>query len=199
MWRRYYTNKRQEDLYLRKISISFFTQRGYLKQDVSYHSGSYVWMMWEEQVASIAYQLSKDDEKGQGSIRVMFHRKDLEKDFDYEIKLVATPCYFWWLRWWFIDPCYRGYRKCAVLYFQHNGYFASGKTIDLAYYTQNERRGAYKAQMESLRAMVLHKTIKYPYRNGKPTRKMKRCIKYILNSPSAKGYTLDDMVKACHR
>lgn len=181
------------------MTISFFTKRGYLKKGLSYHSGNYIWMIWEEEIGKISYQLLKDDGKGKGSIRVMFHRKDLEKDFDYDIQLVATPCHFGWLRWWFLDPCYSGYRKCAVLYLQYNGYFASGKIINIAYCTQNERRGVMKAYMEWLRAIMLHKTIKYPYRRGKPTRKMRRFIKYVLNGPSAKGYSVDDMVKSCYR
>lgn len=196
MWRRYYINQRPEELYMRKMAMSFFTKRGYLKEGVSYHSGSYIWLMWEEEVASIGYCLSKDDTKREGYMRVMFRMKSSGKDFDYKIQLVATPCNFGWLRWWFLDPCYNGYRKCAVLYFQNNGYFASGKTINIAYYTQNERRGAMKSEMEWIRAMVLHKTIKYPYRNGKATRKMRRLLKYLWNSPSARGYSVDDIINA---
>jgi len=38
--------------------------------------------------------------------------------------------------------------------------------------------------MNATKAIVLQRTMKYPYRNGKETRKMKRFLKLSYNNPS---------------
>jgi hypothetical protein len=38
--------------------------------------------------------------------------------------------------------------------------------------------------MNAIRALVLKKTIKYPFRNGKPTRKMQRFLRLSYKNPT---------------
>jgi len=38
--------------------------------------------------------------------------------------------------------------------------------------------------MNATKAIVLQRTMKYPYRNGKETRKMRRFLKLSYNNPS---------------
>lgn len=111
---------------------------------------------------------------------------------DYHITLVATRCNLWGMRWWFLCPC-KG-NKCAKLYMQSNGVFASRETLNLSYESRNHSRleRYYKALFWPNNPEVneLYKSIKYPYRNWKPTRKMRRYLK-----KSYSPYTLDEQAR----
>jgi len=196
---RYYYNKKQRADYMKRMSISFFTRYGYLR-GASAQSWVHTWKLWGMNNGSIWFTISRDDKTKEGILRVQFSHTDKQWDnreeFDYCIRLIATECYFGWLRWWFFDPCDPLERKCSVLYKQSNWYFASWKTLNLSYNTQNERRWALKAEFQSIRWIVLYNKIKYQYRNGRPTRKMKRVLKYLSGGLVAKNYTAEDVVKS---
>ncbi len=191
MWRYYYNKRDTTDDY-KKMTISFFKKHGYLKDGLSYASWSLNWIRNDMPNGSISFSVSRDDERGTGHIRVFFTQTDRatqeKKEYDYKISIISTPCYFGWRRWWFLDPCKETPLRCSILYLQDNGAFASRKTLNLAYESQNEsrfgRRLSFLMGMNATKAIVLQRTMKYPYRNGKETKKMKRFLKLSYNNPS---------------
>lgn len=197
---RYYFDKKNRAEDFNTISISLFTSWGHLKMGApSVFSRVIEWKRWDTVTSSITYSLDKDDESREWYLRVSFTKTiydEGKKEFDYRIALIATPCNYWGLRWWFIDPCDPMRRKCCVLYMQNNGYFASRKTLNLAYDSQSQRKWVLGAEMKSLKAIVLYGKIKYKYRNWEPTRKMKRVLKYLSGGLVSNNYTADDIVNS---
>ena len=191
MWRYYYSKRNTTDDY-KKFSIAFLRKHWFLEKWVDLRYGTISWSRWDTQTGSIAFWIDKNDADMRWDIRVLFaqtHRDTWEKkDFDYKIPIIATECHYGWLRWWFIDPCSKDEKKCLILYWQSNGYFASRKTLNLAYESQNEskfgRKLSYLMGMNATKAIVLQRTIKYPYRNGSPTKKMRRFLKLSYNNPT---------------
>ncbi len=113
-------------------------------------------------------------------IRMGFTQTDRygnKKDFNYDIRITVTDCYYWWLRYWFICPNCR--KRYGCLYLENDWYFYCRKCMNLGYQSQLE--WAYSRMLDIVlrpgirdeeEANELLKTIKYPYRNGKPTRKL---------------------------
>jgi len=179
MWRHkdysiYYTND------YKSIDISFLKKHWYLNSD--FRSWTITWSIAWEKTWSISVEVKrlrdlKNDQTR--TLRVHFTQTDRytweKKNFDYIIRLTHTCCNYWWMRYWFICPC--GWNRCWKLYLQGNWYFASRKTLWLKYEEQNESkkwRGFNRVFPHYYKAEQLYKTIKYPYRNWKPTRKYKR-------------------------
>lgn len=191
MWRYYYSKRNTTDDY-KRFTIAFLKKYGYLDTDVTCKYGSIKWSVWGNETWSMWFWIEKNNEEMRWSVKVMFTQTKRDtwekKDFDYKIPLIATKCNYGGLRWWFLDPCSETRLKCLVLYWQSNGYFASRKTLNLAYESQNEgrfwRRLSYLMGMNATKAIALRRTMKYSYRNGKPTKKMKRFLKLSLNNPS---------------
>lgn len=191
MWRYYYSKRNTTDEY-KRFTIAFLKKHGYLDHAVTCRYGSIKWSIWDQETGSMWFWIEKNNEEMRWSVRVIFtqtKRDTWEKtDFDYKIPLIATKCNYGWLRWWFLDPCSETRLKCLVLYWQSNGYFASRKTLNLAYESQNEwrfgRRLSYLMGMNATKAIALSRTIKYEYRNGRPTKKMRRFLKLSYNNPS---------------
>lgn len=183
MWRYSYWDWKREITDFKSIPISFFKKYGYLKNWSK--SWSLNWSRRWESTWSIGFQAFISDEES--FLRVYFTQTDKEwvkKDFDYKIPLVKTLCNYGWFRWWFLCPC--KWDRCWVLYLQSNWYFASRKTLNLCYWEQKESkkwRAYWKVLTDnSEKVLEIEKTIKYPYRNWKPTRKMKRVIKLQQNN-----------------
>ncbi len=130
-----------------------------------------------------------------GSVRVYFTQTDRsiweEKSHNYTISLISTPCNYGGKRWWFVCPL-KG-NKCTILYLQNNGLFGSRKTLNLCYDGQKESKKyrylSYIMGMNKTKALVLREKMKYPYRNGKPTKKLERFFRL-----SEKGPTLDEVM-----
>ena len=182
-------------MYYKKVKMSFFTQHGYFDKKRGKNAGTHIWWIG----GSFWFVLNLDDEQRKGYISIHFTRSDdftnESEEFNHCLALIATTCNYGWLRWWFLDP-HNHWKKCSVLYLQHNGYFASHTTLNLAYDTQNQWRWARRAEMESIKAIMLHKSIKYPYRNRRPTRKMKRLLKHLWGDLSVKWYSSDDILRS---
>ena len=180
---RYYWKRKNRVEEYRSLSISFFRKEGYLREGASPYSGRLRWVLGGNETSTMGFDVSKDDTTKEWYIRVTFSKDAKEwqglLSFDYKIRIVATVCNYWGLRWWFIDPCHPEERKCCILYLQNNGYFSSRKTMDLSYDSQSyNRRWFWWAQLYSLKALHLREKIKYTFRNGKPTKKMRRMLKY---------------------
>lgn len=196
---RYYPYKKQNAFYLKKMTMSFFTRHGYTKGETE-RRWICIWKLWEAENRKIWLYISRNDSERRWFIRVQFSKPDMlggeRKEFDYYIAIIAFPCHYGWLRWWFRDPCDSLQRRCSVLYLQNNWYFGSWKTLNLSYETQNERQWVWKAQTESIKAMMLLQKIKYKFRNWKYTRKMRRAWKHLNNGILSKEYTTDDVVNS---
>lgn len=107
-------------------------------------------------------------------------------DYDYLITLTYSSCNYGGRRWWFVCPLTKNGVSCGrrvrKLYLQQ-GLFGCRKCHNLCYSSQNEnRRSAFKKIYALLeyeqKAEEIMSTIHVPYYKGKPTRKMKRYLKY---------------------
>lgn len=181
---RYYSNKKSSVDDYRQFPISFLKKHGYLNSWVSFMRGSIYWKRWENPNGNIGFTVEKNDDDMIGTVQVHFTQTDRESweknDFDYTIRIEATPCHYGGLRWWFLDPCSHENIRCGVLYFQSNGYFAGRKKLNLSYDSQNTShtiRFWNSIFPDYSKLNPLEESIKYPYRNGKPTRKMRRFLK----------------------
>ena len=109
-----------------------------------------------------------------------------KKELDYKIPLVSTPCNYWWVRWWFLCPCKENI--CSVLYLQTNWIFASRKTLDLCYDEQKKskrwRLMWYLMWDAFTKIELVRRTMKYPVRNWKWTRKARRILKLQQQMPT---------------
>lgn len=105
-----------------------------------------------------------------------------KKDFDYEIPLTTTPCYFGGKRYWFVCPWYANGTYCGkrvgVLYLGGD-YFACRHCYDLTYETRN-LSGIYKRAGKVISIPELEEMeagIKRKYYAGKMTKKYLRYLK----------------------
>ena len=101
-------------------------------------------------------------------------------DYDYQVGLENTPCNLGGVRWWFICPLVVGGIRCGrrvgKLY-KGGSYFGCRACQALCYSSQNNTskyRNFYLAEDLADKAEKLYSTIRTPYYNEKPTRKMKR-------------------------
>jgi hypothetical protein len=165
--------------YSKTLKIAVFKRDGFLGREVFAASGTITWSQDGEPNGNIGVFISHDGVTC-GSLRVFFTQTDSEgvkKSLDYCITLVATPCHFGGVRWWFICPC--GGNRCSRLYLQNNGIFGSRKALKLSY--ESQRHGKKWRMYDRIflgdRLEEYRKTIRYPYRNGKPTRKMRHYLR----------------------
>lgn len=113
-------------------------------------------------------------------IQVIFTSTDTtnwnKKELNYKIKLDKTWSNYGWYRYWFLCPCTG--RRCTKLYLQSNWWFCDRKAMNLCYSAQLESRPLrgftfwWYPYLEEL-----YKSIKYKYRNGKPTKKFARYLR----------------------
>lgn len=101
-------------------------------------------------------------------------------DYDYYVALESTPCNLGGVRWWFICPLVVGGIRCGrrvrKLY-KGSSYFGCRTCQELCYSSQNNTskfHSFYLAEDLADKAEQLYSTMRTPYYNGKPTRKMKR-------------------------
>ena len=209
MWRYKDYSKWYVEDYTKTLSIWFLKKHWYLDADYDWlHTWGITWSVWWREVWSIGFQVhtkrynkvltsSHNIEKFsqvrtdreymlKKFLRVYFTQTDNntweKKDFKYDIRLESTKCNYWGVRWWFICPCKQN--RCWKLYLQSNWYFASRKTLWLRYYDQNRSKKWREFDSifpKDIQALKIYETIKYPYRNGKPTRKYKSFLRLSKN------------------
>ncbi len=191
MPRYYYSKKSTTDDYSQIWSIFSLKRDKVLKSWDYTFSGTSQWTRNGEPNGSISFTLTKDEYRG--SVRVSFTQMSRstgeKKKHDYTIQLESTPCHLWGRRWWFLCPC--RWNRCSKLYLQSNGIFASRKTLNLSYESRNTSKfyrtlDAIFGKGSGEEQYQLWESIKYPYRNGRPTRKMRKYLK-MTHSP----YTLE--------
>lgn len=166
------------------LSIKNFKNSWFL--DWNYKKWKTTWYLNWEEIWNIWLEIVKDDFSWY--LRVFFSQTDYywkKEYFDYKIDLVTTKCNYWWVRRYFLCPCKKN--KCEILYLQNNWIFASRKTLDLCYERQKESKKFRKLWFllcdNFTKILEIKETIKYPFRNWKPTRKMKRILKLHNKMP----------------
>lgn len=101
------------------------------------------------------------------------------EEVNFTIHLIPTSCHLGGVRWWFICPI--TWIKCAKLYRKDVWVYVCRKAINLSYPSRNLSK--YHRYLQKLfgpnhkKSYELYKSIKFPYRNGKPTTKMRRYLK----------------------
>ena len=186
MWRYYWSGKNTVEDFKKTIDIKTLKKSWFLDKNISFKSGKTTWYLNEKEIWNIWIEICKYDFSWY--LRVYFIQTDEDwnkKEFDYKIDLVTTKCNYWWVRWWFLCPC--KWNRCSILYLQNNWIFASRKTLDLCYEKQKEskkwRYFWYLLWDNFTKILEIRKTMKYPFRNWKPTRKMKRILKLHQKIP----------------
>lgn len=133
-------SSRQEADGLKQVRATFLKNHGYFNG--GWKSGRLTWSWNGEQTGNISVQ-SLISDHGQ-NVRLIYTRTDRDtqekKDFDYEIPLSTTSCYFGGKRYWFICPWYANGiycgRRVGVLYLGGD-YFACRHCYDLTYSSRN--------------------------------------------------------------
>ena len=190
MWRYYYNARSSTSDYPKTLTIKALKEYGLLDGT---QNGRLATLKWSNG-SNISIQVNIIDDTW--TIRVYFTQTNRstgeEKNMDYTISLIATPCNYGGKRWWLVCPL--KWNKCTILYLQNNGWFGSRKTLNLCYDGQKESKKyrylSYIMGWNPTKAIVLQRTIKYPYRNGKPTKKLERFFRL-----SEKGPTLDEVMQ----
>jgi len=178
MWRIYWTWKSCIDDYSKTIDIKFLKKYWYLDKWIKYKKW---WLYWKtnwEDNWNIWIEINKEDNNW--FLRVFFTQTSydwIKKELNYKIQLISSPCNYWWVRWWLVCPCWWWF--FSTLYLQKNWYFASRKTLNLVYDKQRRSKKwrAFNNIFISDDIEKIRETIKYPYRNWKPTRKMRKIFK----------------------
>jgi len=179
MWRYYYWEwKTSVEDYSKTLNIKFLKKYWYLDKLVNEKSWWLYWKINWEDNWNIWVEVNKWETNWY--IRVYFTQTSSEwvkKQLDYKITLTTTKCNYWWVRWWFLCPC--KWNRCSILYLQNNWIFASRKTLDLCYDEQKKSKKYRELNNIFISDNIqrLMWKIKYPYRNWKPTRKMKKVLK----------------------
>jgi hypothetical protein len=187
MWRPYWLWKRTTSDYSKTLNIKFLKKYWYLDKWLDYKSWNLYWTRNWEANWNIWIEVNKWETTWY--IRVYFTQTSydwVKKELDYKINLVSTPCNYWWLRWWFECPC--KWNRCSMLYLQSNWIFASRKTLDLVYDEQKKskrRRYLWYIMWDNLtKIYAIQKTMKYPIRNWKYTKKAQRILRLRKKVPT---------------
>lgn len=142
MGRHYYSGKDEAD-HLKKISIYFLNQNKYF--ETAYHSGDISWSRNGEKTGSITVEYIVD--YNEYYLRFIYTQTDKDtgekKDFNYKVRLDATPCNYGGLRYWFVCPLSANGIPCnkrvGVLY-KNGDYFGCRHCYNLTYRSKNENR-----------------------------------------------------------
>ncbi len=187
MGRYSYSNKQNADD-LRKIEMSWLKKNGYVYNNNPFQLGGITWTSsYSGKKNSINFSVSTYEEGKK--MRIYYTLTDNgtgeQKDINYTVPIVSTPCYFGGVRYWFICSLYKQGvycgRRVAKLY-QGGDYFACRHCYDLTYSSKcvNMRSSWYSSIVVMNtwdRAEKIEKTMKRRFYKGKPTRKMKRLMK----------------------
>jgi len=155
--------------------------------------------IWGEHKSSIGIVVSTMG--GDDYLRIHYTQTDRDtnekKNFDYKIPLTTTTCRFGGKRYWFVCPWYkRGVycgRRVGTLY-KDGYYFACRHCYELSYSSRNANRRYKMFPLFSILTLEqqieeLHKQIRRPYYQGKPTRKQRRLEKlYAQTGVNYKQY-----------
>lgn len=163
-----------------KLSLSYCKSIGLLEK---WSHKTIITLSIQSREISIAVQ--SDIHEDWGLIKIYIpdiyrYKNTGEKRWNYHyISILTTECNYWWKRFWFMCP--KTWNRCWVLYIDEWGGLGSRTSKQLVYPQQIEPR-SHRWYREMLWAsmddiMELRGSIKYPYRNWKPTRKQRKLLK----------------------
>lgn len=184
---RYYWSKKTEADGLRRISVFRLKEWGYLKPN-QYLFSSISWTNnFSGDENSIGIKVNTHPSSPNINLNYIITRDNEEKvHFDYQIKLITTPCNFGGNRYWFICPLRHTKtniwcnRKVATLY-KAGDWFGCRNCYNLSYSSRNETRCGRLAHlftplMTMKKIDDQWKKIKRTHYAGKPTRKYKKLL-----------------------
>jgi hypothetical protein len=173
---RYYWDKKPEADSLKKISVFALKKAGFF--DGGYRTGTSKWtggFLNEEFSVGISVFTGKEE----NYIRLYYSQVGQDgnkQNFDYQISLTTTPCYFGGKRYWFV--CIFCSRQVGTLY-KGEYYFACRHCYNLTYESRN-LRGISKIAGQTISLPELGRLeseVKRRYYAGKMTRKYKSYLK----------------------
>lgn len=184
----------------KRISIKFLKEHKYLSKPLVPKSGSINWSWGGEPSGSASMAIYPSE----GFIRFSYTRTYYggeKEDFNYEVRLVTTPCHFGGERYWFVCPLSKNQRYCGkkvgVLYLAGN-YFGCRTCYDLAYQSQQQTHtGFYGAMSKILFNGFEEKenAIRVKFWKGKPTKRYQRLLnKSYANIPFSKKMAMYDLL-----
>lgn len=179
---RYCWSKKEEADSLKKIAIWWLKKNGFL--DGGWRAGGIKWEnSWTGAESSV--DISVVISSGDQYLRISYTKTTQDgnsEDFDYEIPLTTTPCYFGGKRYWFICPWYTNGKYCGrrvgVLYLGGK-YFACRHCYNLTYNSRN-LGGIFKIAGQTISIPELEKLeseVKRKFYAGRMTRKYRRYLK----------------------
>ncbi|MGD0328118.1 MAG: hypothetical protein ABSB00_00165 [Minisyncoccia bacterium] len=172
------TGKTEADS-VKKISVRFLNERGFFS---GWQSGTMTWTSGRSGTkSSVSIEVSTMNEEKY--LRIYYTQTnrdtDEEKDFDYKIPLLSTPCRYGGKRYWFQCPWYKNGQYCGrrvgTLY-KNGDYFACRHCYNLTYASRNAS-ARYKGFVSCPDLDEQEAKVKRMYYAGKPTRKYRKLLK----------------------
>ncbi len=168
---RYYPNRKSTVEASCCISVQNLKQRGLLS---GWHSTT---MSWTTRLSKKTTTVGMDVEvRDDPHIRLYYTTIDRDgnkTDYDYEVSLTTTPCYFGGVRYWLLCPsCYS---RVGALYLPRGHVrFRCRHCNDLSYHSRNESSPLAKLGETDREIKRLRSEIKRWTWRGRPTRKVRR-------------------------
>jgi len=167
---RYYSNRKSTVEESRRISVQYLKQRGLLS---GWHSTTLSWTSSRTKKSTVVgLDVDVTDDPHISLYYSITDREGNKTDYDYEVSLTTTPCYFGGVRYWFLCPlCYS---RVGALYLPRGHVrFRCRHCNDLSYHSRNAcctaAFGVACRKAEKLRSELK----RWTYR-GRPTRKVRR-------------------------
>jgi hypothetical protein len=181
---RWYFDRKSTVEESRSVSIAFLGKNGFF---CGLRSGTVTWTnSCGEQTASIGIWVSTLHGKNYARFQyTSTDRQTGEKiSYDYKVQLVATPCHYGGVRWWFVCPLnkngiYCGRRVAKLYLVPGSKYFGCRHCHELSYDSRNESRlvrwgqVGYCVKLERQIDELRERMPRWTYR-GKPTRKARK-------------------------
>jgi len=179
---RWYSNKKTEADYLKKIEIWWLKKYGYLQ---GYKYGGMKWTHPSGKENSVSFAVSTTEESD-SYIQFIYIQTDNstreKKDFDYKVRLTTTPCNLGSKRFWFICPLVKNGVPCnkriGVLY-KDGDYFGCRHCYNLSYESRNlspfQKPFGKIVSFPELEEM--EKAVKTKFYKGKLTKRYDRFLK----------------------
>lgn len=168
---RYYYNRKATADESCSLEISYLRKRGMLTGEESIEKIAWTSSM-RGKTTTIILGVYLTDNPFAVLMYSVTDRDGNKTDYNDEVSLVTTPCYFGGVRYWFVCPSCG--RRVAVLYLARGDvYFRCRHCNNLSYHSRNrctlEAFGHTSRQVDKLRSEIKRWTWR-----GRPTRKVRR-------------------------
>ena len=168
---RYYPNRKSTVEASCRISIQYLKKQGLLS---GRHSTTMLWTTsLSKKTTTVRMDVDITDEPYIRLYYTTIDRDGAKTDYDYEVSLSTTPCYFGGVRYWFWCPlCYS---RVGALYLPRGHVrFRCRHCNDLSYYSRNESSPLAKLGETDREIKRLRSEIKRWTWGGLPTRKVRK-------------------------